>query len=145
MLPVSREAVYGILSRHSQPRRFVMANPFVHIELSSTDVKKAKSFYGSLFNWKLNDMDMGGGMTYTMIEVGDGTGGGMMQHPMPGAPSMWVPYTLVDDAAAATKKAKSLGGTVLKDVSEVPGMGWFSIIQDPTGGVLGLWQAKPKG
>jgi predicted enzyme related to lactoylglutathione lyase len=25
-------------------------------------------------------------------------------------------------------------------VSEVPGMGWLSIIKDPTGAVLGLWQ-----
>lgn len=121
-----------------------MANPFVHIELVSTDVKKAKSFYGSLFNWKLTDNDMGGGMTYTMIEVGEGTGGGMMQHPMPGQPSAWVPYALVDDVKASTAKAKSLGAMIIRDVSEVPNMGWFAILQDPTGGVLGLWQSKTK-
>ena len=40
-----------------------MANPFVHIELATTDVDKAKSFYQALFDWKLNEMDMGGGMT----------------------------------------------------------------------------------
>jgi uncharacterized protein len=51
-----------------------MANPFVHVELATTDVGKAKSFYRSLFDWKLSDMDMGGGMTYTMVEVGEGTG-----------------------------------------------------------------------
>jgi predicted enzyme related to lactoylglutathione lyase len=28
----------------------------------------------------------------------------------------------------------------MKDVSEVPDMGWFSIILDPTGAALGLWQ-----
>jgi len=122
-----------------------MGNPFVHIELVSTNVKSAKSFYGSLFDWKLEDMNMGGGMTYTMVGVGEGTGGGMMQHPMPGQPSAWVPYVLVDNVASATAKVKSLGGTVIKDVAEVPNMGSFSIIQDPTGGVLGLWQPKPKG
>ena len=121
-----------------------MGNPFVHVELASTDVRKAKTFYGSLFDWKLEDTDMGGGETYTMVKVGEGTGGGMMKHPMPGAPSAWVPYVLVGDVAAATAKAKSLGGTVLKDVSEVPNMGSFSIVQDPTGGVIGLWQAKMK-
>jgi uncharacterized protein len=121
-----------------------MANPFVHVELASTDVKKAKSFYGSLFGWKLEDRDMGGGMTYTMISVGEGTGGGMMQHPMPGTPSAWVPYVLVDDIEGSTRQAKSLGAKILRDVSEVPGMGWFSILQDPTGGVLGLWKAKAK-
>jgi predicted enzyme related to lactoylglutathione lyase len=121
-----------------------MGNPFVHVELNTTDPQKAKSFYGSLFDWTLEDVDMGGGMIYTMIKVGDGTGGGLMKHPMPGAPSIWIPYVLVDDVAASTKKAKSEGGTVIKDVSEVPNMGSFSIIQDPTGGVIGLWETKAK-
>ena len=121
-----------------------MANPFVHIELNTTDPAKAKAFYGALLDWKLEDMDMGGGMIYTMIGVGEGTGGGMMKHPMPGAPSIWIPYILVSDAAASTQKAKDAGGTIIKDVSEVPNMGSFSIIQDPTGGVIGLWQAKAK-
>ena len=83
-----------------------MANPFVHVELATTDVDEAKSFYRSLFDWKLNDMDMGGGMTYTLIEVGEGTGGGIMQHPMPGQPSTWLAYVGVDDIRAATDKAK---------------------------------------
>jgi hypothetical protein len=60
-----------------------MGNPFVHVELNTQDVAKAKSFYRSMFDWTLNDTDMGGGMTYTMIDVGEGTGGGMMRHPVP--------------------------------------------------------------
>jgi predicted enzyme related to lactoylglutathione lyase len=118
-----------------------MANPFVHVELNTQDVAKAKSFYQSLFDWKLNDVDMGD-MTYTMIDVGEGTGGGMMKHPMPGAPSMWLPYTLVDDIVAATAKAKSLGATIVLDVKEVPNAGSLSIITDPTGAMLGFWQPK---
>jgi predicted enzyme related to lactoylglutathione lyase len=118
-----------------------MGNPFVHIELMSTDVGKAKSFYGKLFDWQLEDMPMSE-VTYTMIKVGEGTGGGLMKNPMPGAPSSWVPYVLVDDVRAATAKAKSLGATLMKDVSEVPGMGWFSIITDPTGAMLGLWETR---
>ena len=120
-----------------------MANPFVHVELSTNDVAKAKGFYGKLFDWKMEDVPMESG-TYTMISVGDGTGGGLMKHPMPGAPSMWLAYVLVDDIEASTKKAKSLGATVMKDVTEVMGMGWLSIIVDPTGAMLGLWKAKAK-
>ena len=118
-----------------------MGNPFVHIELMSTDVGKAKSFYGKLFDWQLEDMPMSE-MTYTMIKVGEGTGGGLMKNPISGAPSSWVPYVLVDDVRAATAKAKSLGATLMKDLSEVPGMGWFSIITDPTGAMLGFWQSR---
>jgi predicted enzyme related to lactoylglutathione lyase len=118
-----------------------MANPFVHVELSTTDPDKAKAFYGQLFSWKLEDMPMGPGMTYTMIQPGEGTGGGLMKQVIPNAPSAWLAYVIVDDVKAATAKAKSLGATVMKDVTEVPKMGWFTIIIDPTGAALGLWQA----
>jgi predicted enzyme related to lactoylglutathione lyase len=119
-----------------------MANAFVHVELNTTDVSKAKDFYGKLFEWSLEDFPMGDGSAYTMIKVGTGTGGGMMKHPMPGAPSAWLPYVEVDDIAASTAKAKSLGANIIKDVTEVMGAGWLSILMDPTGAVLGLWKPK---
>ena len=120
-----------------------MANPFVHVELNTNDVAKAKGFYSKMFDWKMEDMKMDAG-TYTLISVGEGTGGGLMKNPIPNAPSFWLSYVVVDNIDAATKKAKSLGATVMKDVTEVPGMGWFSIITDPTGAMLGLWKAKPR-
>ena len=121
-----------------------MANPFVHVELSTTDLDKAKSFYQSLFDWQLKEADVGGGMTYAMIDVGEGTGGGMMKQMVPGAPSAWLAYVLVDDIDAATAKARSLGATIMRDVMEVMDAGWFSIIIDPTGAYLGLWKPKAK-
>jgi predicted enzyme related to lactoylglutathione lyase len=122
-----------------------MANPFCHLELASTDASKAKAFYSSFFGWKLSDMEMGNGMTYTTFKpTDDSPGGGMMQQPQPGAPSAWLPYVLVDDVKAAAAKAKSLGGNVVVETQEVPNMGWFSVITDPTGAALGLWQTMKK-
>jgi predicted enzyme related to lactoylglutathione lyase len=121
-----------------------MANPFVHIELNTTDHQKAKDFYGKLLQWELKDMDMGPMGTYTTIGVGEGTGGGMMQHPMPGAPSLWIPYILVDDLAASTTKAKELGAQIIKANVPVSEMGMFSIITDPTGATFGLWENAKK-
>ncbi|HEY1326363.1 MAG TPA: VOC family protein [Casimicrobiaceae bacterium] len=121
-----------------------MANPFVHCELATNDVDKAKTFYGKLFDWKLEDMAMGDGHTYTLIGVGEGTGGGIMKQMIPHGPSMWMPYVLVDDIKAATQKARSLGANVMKDVTEVGDMGWLSIFNDPTGAMIGLWQAKKR-
>ena len=121
-----------------------MANPFVHVELTTSDTDKAKSFYGALFGWKLEDVEMAPGFTYTMIRVGEGTGGGIMKTPAPGVPTAWLPYVLVDDVVAATAKAKSLGATVMKDVTEITNAGSFSVILDPTGAAIGLWQPKAK-
>ena len=120
-----------------------MSNPFIHVELSTSDVGKAKEFYGQLFSWSMEDMPMPSGGSYTMIKVGEGTGGGMMKSPAPGTPSNWLPYVLVDDIEASTKKAKSLGAEVCMDVTEVEGAGWLSIITDPTGATLGMWKPKP--
>ena len=66
-----------------------MANPFCHVELNTTDLGKAEKFCSHLFEWKLEPMSMGAD-TYQVIKVGDGTGGGMMKHPVPGAPSSWL-------------------------------------------------------
>ena len=123
-----------------------MANPFVHVELNTSNVTRAKKFYTQLFDWKMEDVPTDDG-TYTIISVGEGTGGGLMKHPMPNAPSMWLAYVLVEDIDAATRKVKALGGTVMKDKTEVMDMGWLAIIIDPTGAMLGLWkpmQMPPK-
>jgi predicted enzyme related to lactoylglutathione lyase len=106
----------------------------------ATDVAKAKSFYGKLLGWQLEDMQMGD-MTYTMIKVGDGTGGGILKNPVPGMPSMWVPYVDVDDLEAATEKARTLGAKVMREATDV-GQGRFTIISDPNGTMLGLWERK---
>jgi uncharacterized protein len=116
-----------------------MANPFMHIELQTQDPEQAKKFYRALFDWELEDIpDMG----YTVIKVGEGTGGGIMKSPMPDALPQWVPYVLVDNVAAATEKAKSLGATILADVTEIPDLGSYSMMLDPTGAAFALWQPK---
>jgi predicted enzyme related to lactoylglutathione lyase len=68
------------------------ANPFVHVELNTTDVDKAKKFYRQLFDWQMEDVAMGPSGRYAMIKPGTGTGGGILKHPMPGEPSFWLAY-----------------------------------------------------
>jgi uncharacterized protein len=119
-----------------------MANPFVHVELHTSDLKRAKEFYGKLFNWKLEDMPMPGGGSYTMIQVGEGTGGGMTVNQAPGVPPHWLAYVGVEDVRASTKKAKDLGAKIVVDVMEVGEYGIMSVIADPTGATLAMWQPK---
>ena len=116
-----------------------MGNPFVHIELHASNTAAAKKFYGELCDWGMKDEDMGG-MTYTMISPGEGTGGGMMKNPVPGSPSHWLAYIQVDNAAAAASKAEKLGGTIVQAKTDLPNGASFAVITDPTGAAVGLFQ-----
>ena len=87
---------------------------------------------------------MGAGQIYSMTKVAEGTGRGMMKQTNSGAPSVWLPYMGVDDIKASTQMARSLGARVKKDLTDVMGMGWLSILVDPTGATIGLWQEKAK-
>jgi predicted enzyme related to lactoylglutathione lyase len=119
-----------------------MPNAFVHIELNTDDVAKAKKFYKSLFKWKFGAMGPG----YTGIEVGKGTGGGMQKKPMPDAPTMWLPYVEVDDVKKTVDKARKLGANILVEFMEIGDMGAIGVFMDPTGAAIGVWATakKPK-
>jgi predicted enzyme related to lactoylglutathione lyase len=121
-----------------------MPNPFCHVELSTDDVAASKKFYKSLFDWKVDSLgkEMGG---YTMIDVGKGVGGGMMQKMMPEQPTAWLPYVEVDDVKKTLAKARKLGAQVKVDYMAIPGgMGAFGVFVDPSGAGLGVWEAAKK-
>ena len=111
-------------------------------ELMTGDVKAATEFYTSLFGWKTEEMDMGP-QKYTLLKSGDKEAAGMMALPpdaaKQGASPMWIAYIAVTDVDASTKKAESLGAKVCAPPQDIP-MGRFSVIQDPTGATVGLFQ-----
>jgi len=121
-----------------------MGNPFVHIELNTGDVDRAKAFYKALFDWKLKDMPMGPGQTYTMLDVGKGTGGGMMAKPMPSAPTQWLPYVEVADVKKAIAKAEKGGAMIVVPFMPIGENGSIGIFIDPTGAGLGVWTPAKK-
>ena len=116
---------------------------FVWDELYTSDVDAAKRFYGEVFGWTARDMPMGEG-TYTVFESGDkGVAGAIKigadhQH----IPPHWYPYLATSDVDATTKKAKELGAEVYVEPMDVPDMGRFSVLGDPTGATFGLFQGS---
>jgi predicted enzyme related to lactoylglutathione lyase len=114
-----------------------MSQPFCHMELATPDAPAAKQFYSSLFGWTFNDVEMPG-MTYSLFKPEVGPGGGIFT--MPGVPTAWLPYVAVDDINEATDKAVSLGATIHRGPMEVPGQGWMTILVDPLGATIALWQ-----
>ena len=86
-----------------------MANPFVHLELNTPDLAKAKAFYGTLFGWEFQDNDMGPNGIYSTFKTDNGPGGGMVA--MPGGHPGWLTYVGVKEIRQATDQARSLGAT----------------------------------
>ncbi len=111
-------------------------------ELMTADDAGAEAFYGALFGWKPQHMDMGPMGTYRCQMVGEKGAGAIMKNPMPNAPSWWCAYFLAPDLAAATVRAKQLGAQALmENVAIQGGMGHYSLMKDPTGAHFGLYQA----
>ena len=115
-----------------------MGNPFVHLDLSTTDPTAAKKFYGAVFDWKFQDFPQ---MNWTGIDVGTGVGGGLGPKQDPQQPTSWTAYVSVDDVKSTMAKAAENGATVIVPYMEVPGMGWLGVFVDPQGGTIGVWQA----
>ena len=108
-------------------------------ELMTTDVSAAKTFYGKLFGWGLEDMPMPG-MTYTMATAGDKQVAGIMgMTPEAGdMPPMWGTYVTVDDVEASAKQVEALGGKIVLAPRDIPDVGRFCVICDPQGAALSL-------
>ena len=120
-----------------------MGNPFAHIELNTGDLGKAKAFYKKMFDWKLKDMPMGPGMTYTILDAGKAPGGGM-QVKMPEAPTQWLPYVEVADVKKAIAKAAKAGAQIVVPFMDIGGNGSLGVFVDPTGAALGVWAPLKK-
>jgi len=118
-----------------------MGNPFVYVQLQSQNLQEAKKFYSELLDWKLEESP-DAMSSYTEIVVGEGTAGGMMMCPSPQMLSQWLPYVGVDDVEEVTRRAEALGAKVILGPAEVPGKGKYSIVLDPAGTNIALWQAS---
>ena len=112
---------------------------FSWTELTTSDAKAARKFYGTLLGWQFQDMDMGEG-TYTVINVGGQGVGGITAIPpnAQGMPPAWGGYVTVDDVDAVVARVAGLGGRVLLPPTDIPAVGRFATIMDPQGATLSL-------
>ena len=110
-----------------------MQEGFVWFHNSSEDLKESAGFYEKLVGWKSSDAPAG----MKMFEGAKGpfAGAGSKDLGVTG----WVPYIQVEDLKEATAKAKKLGAEVIKDQVKGPA-GTFTVIRDPGGAAVGLWE-----
>jgi predicted enzyme related to lactoylglutathione lyase len=117
-----------------------MANPFTYLELHSTDASRAKSFYSELFGWKTKDTPVPGIGVYTEIDTQEGPEAGLMTQQEPGARSAWLAYIKVPELDQTVARAQKLGATVIAPRTEIKDVGWFAVLQDPSGARIGVFE-----
>jgi len=115
---------------------------FCWAELATTDGPGAKKFYGELFGWQTQDIPVGPGMVYSILQL-DGKDAGALYEKgdeMKEVPTHWAAYVSVTSADEVAAKAKALGGTVMKEPFDVMDAGRMAVIIDPTGAAFCVWQ-----
>ena len=107
-------------------------------ELWAADGKKAVAFYEKVAGFTHKDMDMGPEGTYHVLEKGDKSRAGIMTSTRKDVAPMWLPYVAVDDCDAAVARAKKQGGAVHVEPTDIPNIGRFAILSDPTGATIAV-------
>ena len=103
-------------------------------ELGTPDPQAARSFYGALFGWTFDTMNLGDG-DYHVVKVGEQAIGGIMKPPAPG-PAAWGAYVTVESCDATVEKAKGLGASVCAGPFDIPNIGRMAVLQDPQGATI---------
>ncbi len=110
-------------------------------DLLTSDVGKARDFYAKLlgwtyeiehaaeFVWKSGEAD------YPLILFNGAAHGGLIEIE-PDQRSCWLTYVTVDDVDEATRRSKTLGGTIEKEPFDIPGVGRSVVVRDPQGGLI---------
>lgn len=117
---------------------------FVWHDLMSTDPEAALRFYQTLFGWTPRVMPIGEGGDYTMLHVGDeGVGGIVPLDRAHGVPSHWIGYLTVASVDGASERTPELGGTQCVPPTDIPTVGRFAVVADPTGAVFSPFTFLP--
>jgi predicted enzyme related to lactoylglutathione lyase len=113
--------------------------PATFVEIHAKDPSKAKAFFGELLGWSFEEVPMAEGGSYTFAKpasdappvaglTSDGT-------------SFALVYFVVPDLKKATERARKLGATIHVDQHVIQGMGSMTVLDDPQGAKIALWQA----
>jgi predicted enzyme related to lactoylglutathione lyase len=121
----------------------------VHFEIPAEDLPRAKEFYGSIFDWRLDTTPMGD-TEYTVVtttpfdektrqptEVGGINGGIVQRSPEMPAPVITIEVEAIDDSL---KQIEAAGGSTVMARTPIPNMGAFAYFKDTEGNVMGLWE-----
>jgi predicted enzyme related to lactoylglutathione lyase len=116
------------------------------VDLATSDADGARAFYGALFGWDFEVNPDPATGHYTIASLGGQRVAGLFSKPAPDAPTLWMTYLAVDDAAKSVAVAQEHGASLLMGpmaLGQPDGaeLGTMAILVDPAGGTFAYWQA----
>jgi hypothetical protein len=121
----------------------------IFFEIPAENLARARKFYGTVFDWKMNEIPS---MHYTQVgtveadklgvrgkpkEPGAINGGMVERNDSVKSPVIYISVENIDEAAATIEKN---GGKVIQPKSPVGNFGFAAYFKDTEGNVVGLWQ-----
>lgn len=128
----------------------------VHFEIHAAEPERAAKFYSEVFGWKVEEWKgpadywlvmTGESGSELMGKQGDGIDGAIMKrlgdNPDFEAELPVIGYVCtvdVEDLDETMKKAKKAGARIVREKTEVPGVGWMCYAKDTEGNIFGMME-----
>ena len=121
----------------------------IFFEIPADDLARARKFYGTVFDWKMNEIPQ---MHYTQVgtveadrlgvrgtpkEPGAINGGMVERGDSVKSPVIYINVKNIDEAATTIEKN---GGKIIQPRTPVGNFGFAAYFRDTEGNVVGLWQ-----
>ena len=116
---------------------------YTHIEIPADDPARAQRFYEGVFGWTFREMEgYPDYYLYTTAAGENGVGGAIGKRDV-SAPHEIRNYIDVDSVDESAARAVELGGRIVEAKAEVPGQGWYAVVEDSEGNQFAIWQNLP--
>lgn len=112
-------------------------HPIVHVEFVTDDHEAIGQFYHKLFGWQIQQMPE---MNYATFDPGDGPGGGFAPVSEECPPGRVMVSVASADVDGDLRRVEQFGGKVLEWCTEIPGIGYYGVFQDPSGNQVSLFK-----
>jgi len=107
----------------------------------TSDVEGARRFYSELFGWEAGEPSSEFGGYFMFLRNGVPVAGAMDPGSAMPAANVWETYLATDDLDKTVAMAEAAGAQVVAPAMPIADLGIQGIFTDPTGALIGAWQA----
>lgn len=114
------------------------AGSLVHVEFASDDPGRTRRFLADVFGWEFQETPV---REYYVFATPTGPGGAVTKCSEE-RPTGLLDYILSTDIERDLRRVEQAGGKVRRGKTEVPNLGWWALIEEPTGTPIALFESS---